>query len=140
MLTHDPPTTAEEQDDRWAGHSFMAQMFGSGTALIFFCLLLWLVMNDVSRLHKAAAPIKTEQEATDTRIDINNASQAQVESLPGIGPKLAEAIIKRRPYKTPRKLANVPGIGSGRLARLLPLIKFGPVQEKARNAPQTRQH
>lgn len=52
----------------------------------------------------------------DGRIDINRAPAAELQRLPGIGPRLAEAIIAGRPYGTIDELTRVNGIGPGRLA------------------------
>ncbi len=45
-------------------------------------------------------------------ININTASKAQLEALPGIGPKIAAEIIKNRPYSNSQQLMDkVKGIG-----------------------------
>jgi competence protein ComEA len=43
-------------------------------------------------------------------VNINTATQADLEKLPGIGPKRAEAIIAARPFQRPEDLLRVPGI------------------------------
>ena len=45
------------------------------------------------------------------RIDINNATQEAIETLPGVGPKLAQQIIAARPLRTFTDLDKVKGIG-----------------------------
>jgi competence ComEA-like helix-hairpin-helix protein len=50
------------------------------------------------------------------RLNVNLASAAELQRLPGIGPRLAEAIIAGRPYSALDDLARVKGIGPGRLA------------------------
>jgi competence ComEA-like helix-hairpin-helix protein len=56
------------------------------------------------------------------RININVATQKDLESLPGIGPKRAEAIIKARPFKTPDDLLKISGIKRAQMEELRPLI------------------
>jgi len=55
-------------------------------------------------------------------VDINTASQADLESVKGLGPVKAKAIIEYRNkhgmFKSVEELANVKGIGAGILKRL----------------------
>lgn len=55
-------------------------------------------------------------------IDLNAADVAALDSLPGIGPATARAIIEERTrrggFRSPRDLLRVPGIGEGRFTRL----------------------
>lgn len=55
-------------------------------------------------------------------VDINTASQADLESVKGLGPVKAKAIIEYRNkhgmFKSVEELANVKGIGSGTLKQL----------------------
>ncbi|MEZ4860749.1 MAG: ComEA family DNA-binding protein [Caldilineaceae bacterium] len=46
------------------------------------------------------------------RINLNSATAAELETLPGIGPSKAAAIIANRPYATVEDLERVPGIGA----------------------------
>ncbi len=55
-------------------------------------------------------------------LDPNRMEQDDWDNLPGIGPKLAERIVKDRQihggYRTIEDLLRVPGIGKGRLAKI----------------------
>jgi competence protein ComEA len=55
-------------------------------------------------------------------IDLNAADVAALDSLPGIGPATARAILEERArrggFRSTRDLLRVPGIGEGRFARL----------------------
>jgi len=61
----------------------------------------------------------------DGRIDLNAASQAELETLPGVGPARAQAIIaerEARAFRVPGDLRRVPGIGEATFQRLAPLV------------------
>jgi len=65
--------------------------------------------------------------ATPAPIDINTATLEQLDSLPGIGPSKAAAIIaarERRPFRRLADLLRVPGIGRSTLTRLAPFLRF----------------
>ena len=59
-------------------------------------------------------------------IDINAASQQELEALPGVGPVLASAIIERRsrygPFQRPEDLKEVPGIGEKTYSKIAPFV------------------
>lgn len=65
-------------------------------------------------------------EIDDGPIDLNRADQAALETLPGIGPSIAGAIIEHRtregPFGRVEDLLEVSGIGPARLAQLEPLV------------------
>jgi competence protein ComEA len=60
------------------------------------------------------------------KVDLNTATQAQLEELPGIGPTYAEAIIAERQrrggFTSVNDLRSVHGIGEKRFAELAPLV------------------
>jgi DNA uptake protein ComE-like DNA-binding protein len=58
----------------------------------------------------------------DRLIDINSASEKDLESLPGIGSVIARRIIESRPYRTVDDLQRVKGIGEKRLAEIRPYL------------------
>lgn len=55
-------------------------------------------------------------------ISLNRASPTELETLPGIGPSKAAAIVANRPYSTIEDLERVPGIGAKTLEQLRPLV------------------
>ena len=58
------------------------------------------------------------------RINVNTATETELESLPGVGPKMAAKIIAGRPYSSMNDLDKVKGIGPSMLKKLEPRVKF----------------
>ncbi len=63
-------------------------------------------------------------ETGEERISLNEASLRELESLPGIGPVLAQRIVEARPFSGVDELIRVSGIGPKILERLRPLVKL----------------
>jgi competence protein ComEA len=63
-------------------------------------------------------------------ININTASSAELDTLPGIGPTTAQKIIDYRtqngPFISIEDIINVSGIGPGTYEKLKDLITVGP--------------
>ena len=77
-----------------------------------------------------ATPGATVEAATTELININTASAAELETLPGIGPTTAQKIIDYReqngPFVNAEDIINVSGIGPGTYERIKDLITVGP--------------
>lgn len=73
-------------------------------------------------------------------IDLNTATVAQLETLPGVGAKLAERILQYRQkngrFNKVEELMNVQGIGEKNFLRLKPLVTVSPVQKHEASAPR----
>lgn len=88
---------------------------------------------DVPFIEGASPVLATPEESvvvtTTELININTASQAELESLPGIGPTTALKIIEYRDangvFLNPEDIINVPGIGPGTYERIKNLITVG---------------
>ncbi len=84
---------------------------------------------------KGASPIlgtpgPTVVAVTTELININTASAAELDTLPGIGPTTAQKIIQYReqngPFINAEDIVNVSGIGPGTYERIKDLITVGP--------------
>jgi competence protein ComEA len=79
-----------------------------------------------TKTEKPAAAAKAERPAATTVVNLNTATQAQLESLPGVGAKVAERILEYRqkngPFKKVEDLMNVKGIGEKSFLKLKPLL------------------
>ncbi|GAA4013914.1 ComEA family DNA-binding protein [Deinococcus rubellus] len=58
------------------------------------------------------------------QLNLNTASEEQLEALPSIGPALAARLIAARPYRSLADLDAVRGVGPVLLAKLTPLVRF----------------
>jgi competence protein ComEA len=72
---------------------------------------------------------KTKKEKlSPSSVNINTASEQELQKLPGIGPAMSKRIIEYRngngEFKQPNDLINVKGIGKKTLEKLLPYIKI----------------
>ena len=84
---------------------------------IFAVFLCW---------HTAGKQTTFEPKQYKFRIDINTATHGELQTLPGIGPVLAESIIQYRDRHAPihdlDEILNVRGIGEKRYAAMKPYL------------------
>jgi competence ComEA-like helix-hairpin-helix protein len=76
---------------------------------------------------RGPAPPRPVSSATATRpepININTATQKELQKLPGVGPKRAEEIIKRRPFKAAEDLMKVPGLKRAQFEKLKDQVRI----------------
>jgi competence protein ComEA len=84
---------------------------------------------------ETALPTRAEPAAGESApLDLNNASAAELESLPGIGPSRARAILAFREthggFHSVSQLLRIKGIGRAMLRKLRPLVTVSAVPQK----------
>lgn len=76
-----------------------------------------------------------KQASTSALINLNTATAAQLESIPGIGAKTAERIVEYRQkngaFKKVEDLMNVRGVGEKSFLKIKPLITVAPSRGSA---------
>ena len=81
-----------------------------------------------SRHPDAGVSSKSASSSGNLLIPVNTAPASELQKLPGIGPKLAEAIIEYRtrsgPFERVDQLLEVRGIGPAKLGRIRPLVEL----------------
>jgi|GEM_PF-1174835 len=68
-------------------------------------------------------PPTSPKQSSEGLINLNTATPAELDDLPGVGPVLVEAIIRGRPFSSVGDLGRVKGIGPQTLKKLAPFVK-----------------
>ena len=113
-------------------------------ALVLIALVLLGAGADLLRIEPSPTPAPPElpapaatpaagvsgSQAAAAPLDLNTASEAELDRLPGIGPVLAGRIVAHRTahgrFRTREDLLAVPGIGPRLYERLAPLVTVAP--------------
>lgn len=96
---------------------------------------IWSVARDSPQLAGSDLEAVSDRTGAGTTatLDINTASAAEIATLPGIGPALAERIIEARPFDSVDAITSVPGISARTLAGFRERIRIaGPADDKGR--------
>lgn len=58
------------------------------------------------------------------RVNLNTATQEQLEALPKVGPSMAKKIIVGRPYRSLADFDRIKGVGEATMKLLSPLVTY----------------
>jgi competence protein ComEA len=100
-----------------------------------YCIALVLALLGLGAppLHgQEKAPAAKASAPAAAPVNINSASVAELDALPGIGTKTAELIVEHRKkngnFKKVEELMNIKGIGEKSFLRIKPLVTVGAGQ------------
>src|SRR5262249_13624206 len=114
------------------------------TVASFLMCALYVVL--AASVPQAQAPPTTKTNGGATKatgtpaiVNVNTASAAEFEALPGVGPKLAARIIEYRtkngPFKKIEDLMNVRGLGEKNFVKLKAQLTIGAAKSGERAQP-----
>ncbi len=83
-----------------------------------------LLAQETTGKSKAKSKTTEAQKAPATPVDLNNATQKELEELPGVGAATAKKIIAGRPYTTVDDLAKA-GVSKATIAKITPMVTVG---------------
>ncbi|MGI8990273.1 MAG: ComEA family DNA-binding protein [Bryobacteraceae bacterium] len=78
----------------------------------------------------SATAAKTDKTGPATKVDLNSASEADLDKLPGVGPATAKKIIAGRPYTSAADLSRA-GVPAKTIANITPFVIVGGAASKA---------
>jgi competence protein ComEA len=104
----------------------IAALVGLALGIVPFAVNAQTSTKPAATMTKSATKIATKPaEKMIAPVNVNNATAAQLETLPNVGPKIAADIIKNRPYKDGKELqAKVKGIGPKTWAKIEKYVLF----------------
>lgn len=79
-----------------------------------------------------AQDTETETQPAVQQIDLNRASETELQALPGVGPSRARAIIayrERRPFRRVEEVMRVRGIGRATFRQMRAMLTVSPPAE-----------
>jgi len=82
-------------------------------------ILLALAISVVAQAQKAASPPPPATVAA--KVDLNSATEAELDKLPGVGPATAKKIIAGRPYSSVSELSRA-GVSKNQIDKITPLV------------------
>lgn len=103
-------------------------------AIIIAAFIVGAAMFQAPLQARDSTSSKTKQSAKAAKVDINSADKSTLETLPGIGPTLAQNIIDGRPYKSAADLQKVSGMSKSKVSALKKHITFGTAMAKTKSS------
>jgi len=109
--------------ERVPGKSRHSVRFAGIAALLSALILVFSVSGAVAKEPKK--PTTDVKARSTAKVDLNAASQKELEALPGVGAATAKKIIANRPYQSADELSKA-GLSAKKIDAIKPLVSAGP--------------
>jgi hypothetical protein len=115
----------------------MQRLYRTSILGIAFLMLLFQYAAGASAQTKKKQP--TESTAPNSKVDLNTASEKELDALPGVGPATAKKIIAARPYSSVDQLSKA-GIPASTITKITPLVTVsgGSATSETNTSPQAQ--
>jgi DNA uptake protein ComE-like DNA-binding protein len=108
-----------------SGTNWYNKVVLAGAVIALLSSAVWLI-RDVKNLMPDLGPAERS-----LVVNINDGIAEQLETVPGIGPVLAQSIIAGRPYSSVDELKRISGIGPNNLKGMRPFLTVdGPTRRR----------
>jgi len=101
---------------------------------LIWSFVLALGLSAPALAGQAAASKASQARTPASPVNLNSASQADLEALPGVGPATAKKIIAGRPYTSVADLAKA-GVPKNTIEKITPLVTVGAAASAAPSRP-----
>ena len=85
------------------------------------CAILFALLLSVSVFAQSTGAPSPAPAAQQSKVDLNTATEKELDALPGVGPATAKKIIAGRPYSSVADLSHA-GISKRQIDRITPLV------------------
>ncbi len=101
-------------------------------------ITLLLALGALAQSSKPSRTAATAPSATAAKVDLNTATEAELDKLPGVGKATAKKIIAGRPYSSVSDLSRA-GVSKHQIDQITPLVTVSapPAGSANRAAPET---
>jgi competence protein ComEA len=105
-------------------------------SILTIAVVLFALGGGVAAVGAESVPSQAASQSAAPALNLNTATQAELEKLPGVGPSTAKQIIEYRQknngFKKIEELMNIKGIGEKSFLKLKPLVTVAPAKSAER--------
>ena len=132
MRIPDNPANSADEQDVWRSRAILALTHRNRAWRILAIVSLSSALGWV--VYDSWRPVDRDPWPADFVVELNRASAAELNLIPGIGPKSADAILAYRHanggFTRVEELTRIPGIKEGKLRTLRPYVTVDPRHAK----------
>lgn len=111
--------------EKTARKLYIALLLFVATLVIFTAVLTLYLTNSLRIEQNQHSSVVVNTNSINDKIDLNNTTKEELETIPGIGETLAKKIVENKPYDNLHKLKTIPGISYKKFESIKKYLKVG---------------